>query len=201
MVSTDLSQKLGAVLLAAGGSSRLGQAKQLVQIDGESLVLRGARNLLELQPARVVVVTGAAAQAVGDQISSVPVQTVYNPDWSLGMGRSIAAGLAHMPSTIEGVLIMLCDQWRVEFSDLESLARLWLSDISRIATASWNVSDAFVYGPPAIFPRKYFRQLACLREDKGARSVIQQNRQQLQSILLENAAADLDLPADLQQLD
>ena len=201
MVSTDLSQKLGAVLLAAGGSSRLGQAKQLVQLDGESLVLRGARSLLELGPAKVIVVTGAASQAVSDQLSSVPVQLVHNPEWSMGMGRSIAAGLAHMPPTIEGVLIMLCDQWRVEYSDLNDLAKLWLSDISRIATASWNDSETRVYGPPAIFPRKYFRQLVCLKEDKGARSIIQQNKQQLLSILLENAAMDLDVPADLQQLD
>ena len=57
-------ESLGALLLAAGGSKRLGQPKQLLIIEGEPLVRRQARLLLELGPACAVVVTGAVEAEV-----------------------------------------------------------------------------------------------------------------------------------------
>ena len=58
MKRTDRQHKLGAVLLAAGGSSRMGRPKQLLRIEDEALVTRMAHRLIELEPASVMVVTG-----------------------------------------------------------------------------------------------------------------------------------------------
>lgn len=194
------SEKLGVVLLAAGGSRRLGQPKQLVQIDGESLVVRTARRLISLEPACLVVVTGASTAEVTDQLNSLPVQPVFNPDWKLGMGTSIALGLSQLPHEAEGVLIMLCDQWRVDSNDLKSLAERWKVDISRIIASRWIDSETPVYGPPAIFPRKLFHVLSELNGDRGARSIIGKHLDLVEFVALENAAADLDVPGDLQRI-
>jgi len=222
--SGTLGETLGVVLLAAGGSTRLGQPKQLIPIDGEALVARTARRLLCLQPAThgealvartarrllclepatLLVVTGCASVEVSDQLSSLPLQLVHNPDWRQGMGKgmgtSIAVGVNCLPAKVKGVLIMLCDQWRVDHADLKRLLEAWNTDISDIAVARWEKDKAFIFGPPAVFPRTLFHELESLSGDQGAKRVIEKYQDRSTFIMMENAAFDLDEPADLQQI-
>ncbi len=199
MTRPDSLQKLGAVLLAAGGSSRMGSPKQLLRIEDEALVTRMARRLVELEPASVMVVTGAASQAVKDQLSGLPVQIVHNPRWQDGMAGSLAAGVKNLPVEVDGVLIMLCDQWQVGVEDLRELVRTWNADISHIAAACWDEEGRQVIGPPAIFPRALFEELINLRGDRGARAVIGKHRENASLVVMKNARFDLDKPADLKE--
>lgn len=197
MTQAETPGKLGAVLLAAGGSSRLGQAKQLLRIDGETLVARMARRLIELGPGQVIVVTGAASQAVNNQLSGLPVQIVHNPRWEEGMASSLSSGVENLPPGIEGVLIVLCDQWQVDLPDLQALVQAWFSDISGICSASWITEKRHVIGPPAIFPRNLFHELICLKGDRGAWAVIEKYRERTSLITMDKARFDLDEPEDL----
>jgi len=192
--------KFAAILLAAGPSSRLGQAKQLVKIDGESLVRRAARLLLNMNPASFTVVTGFADTAVKQELSDLPVKLVRNDDWEQGMGSSIACGCQNCSEDVDGLLITLCDQWRLEERDLGRLISMWLSDISRIITASWYEDKTRIYGSPALFPRSYIRELISLKGSGGAKPIIDQNLANVQFVEMENAAYDLDRPEDLGQL-
>ena len=194
------SGKFAAILLAAGPSSRLGQAKQLVRVDGESLVRRAAHLLLSVDPVSLTVVTGFADDAVEQELSDLPVRFARNDDWEQGMGGSIACGIQNISEEVDGILITLCDQWRIEGSDLLSLISMWLTDISRITTALWLDDKASVYGPPALFPRCYIRELIRLTGNKGAKAVIDQNLANAQFVKMGNAAYDLDRPKDLEQL-
>ena len=195
---TDRQHKLGVVLLAAGGSSRMGRPKQLLRIEGEALVARMARRLINLEPACVMVVTGSASQAINDQLSGLPIQIVHNPRWEEGMAGSLAAGVKNLPAEIEGVLIMLCDQWQVALADLQELIQTWNADISRIAAASWRDEGQQVIGPPAIFPRTLFGELTTLKGDRGARAVIEKYRKHASFVAMKNARFDLNEPADLE---
>lgn len=197
---SEHGQRLGVLLLAAGGSSRLGQPKQLLQIDGESLVRRTARFLLSLQAEQVIVVTGCSSDPVSKELAGLPFCVRHNPDWRAGMGSSIALGAGEMPQEIDGLLILLCDQWRIEPIDLKEIIKFWKSDISRIAVSSWKDESTFCYGPPVIFPRKYIRELMILQGDQGARSLIARNKKNARFLELENAAFDVDVPADLEAL-
>ncbi len=191
--------KLGVVLLAAGGSSRMGRPKQLLRIEDEALVTRMARRLIELEPASVLVVTGSAAQAVNDQLSGLPVQVVHNLRWEAGMAGSLAVGVKKLPAEIDGVLIMLCDQWRVGREDLQELVQAWNADISQITAACWDDEGQQVIGPPAIFPRALFEELTSLKGDRGARAVIEKHRERASFVAMESAFFDLDEPADLER--
>jgi len=95
---------VAGVLLAAGGGSRLGQPKALVQIAGRTLADRGAALLRAGGAAPVVVVTGAADVPVPGAL------VVRNQDWSTGMGSSLATGLAALPPAAAAVVIALADQ-------------------------------------------------------------------------------------------
>jgi CTP:molybdopterin cytidylyltransferase MocA len=190
---------LAALLLAAGGSSRMGRPKQLIRIENEALVTRMARRLIDLKPRRVMVVTGSAWQAVNDQLSGLPLQIVHNPRWQDGMAGSLAAGVKNLPAEIDGVLIMLVDQWRVGLADLQELVQAWNADISHIAAACWHEEGRKVIGPPVIFPRALFKELTALKGDRGAKAVIEKHRDRASFVAMKNARFDLDEPQDLVQ--
>ncbi|MFC1688039.1 NTP transferase domain-containing protein [Pseudomonadota bacterium] len=200
MDSRPESGKFAAILLAAGSSSRLGQPKQMVEIDGESLVRRASRLLLNLNPVSVTVVTGYHSEDVMQELLDLPLRVVKNDDWEQGQGGSIARGTFDISEEPDGVLITMCDLWKIKKTDLTTLIKAWSSDISRINVSSWFEGESIIYGPPALFPRKYIRELKQLRGNHGARSIIAQNRSEVRFVEMENAAFDLDTPADLEQL-
>lgn len=191
---------LAAVLLAAGPSTRLGQPKQLVRVSGESLVRRTARLLLGLGPASLTVVTGHEAARIETELDGLELRRVYNRDWAQGMGSSINAGVRSLVGGADGVLVTVCDQWRVEQDDLLRLTACWSSDISRICVANWKEGDAFVSGPPVIFPRKLIPELKSMQEHRGARQLIDRYMDIVEYVEMENAAFDLDRPEDLARL-
>lgn len=199
---TDLrsNPSLGVVLLAAGPSTRLGRPKQLVRVGGECLVSRMARLALSLGPTFVTVVTGFEADRIEAELAELPVGIVYNRNWANGMGASINCGVRSMHSGADGVLIMVCDQWQLEESDMERLLSAWTSDISRIIVASWKEGSAYVSGPPVIFPRKLIPELKSMQENRGARQLIDRHMDIVEYVEMENAAHDLDRPEDLERL-
>lgn len=191
---------LGTVLLAAGPSSRLGQSKQLVRLNGETLVHRSARLLLDTGLEQVTVVCGCGAEEVRSELADLPVGTVYNREWALGMGGSINCGVRSMPQAVDGVLLMVCDQWRLVSADLTRLIDAWHTDISRIFVACWDDGEAFVSGPPVIFPRKLIPELKGMHPARGARQLIDRYIDIVEFVKMENAAVDLDRPEDLERL-
>lgn len=195
-IPPDTDTDLGAILLAAGGSRRLGQPKQLIRSRGETLVHRAARIVLEQNPAALIVVTGCESNAVERELEGLPVEMVRNSKWADGMGVSLACGMARVPDRIGGVLILLCDQWRIASSDLASLVTAWTSDISQIAVAQWAQS----HGPPVIMPKALFPELAALKGDRGAKAVLAKHRDMVNYVPMDSARFDLDDEADLETL-
>jgi molybdenum cofactor cytidylyltransferase len=195
---------LGAVLLAAGGSTRLGQPKQLLEIEGQVLVRRQAELLLEQDFACVVVVTGSVRHEVEQALQGLDLLFVHNENWEEGMGGSLARGIAAMPERVRGALLLLCDQWRISAADLLSLAQAWRKSPEKAVTAEWRAQRSawpaeVPSGPPVIFPRALFARLAKLQGDRGAQSVLKHYAGGTTQILMPNAAFDIDLPSDLPQ--
>lgn len=102
-----MSGNVAGVLLAAGSGSRIGQPKALVVVGGRTLAARGIALLRDGGADPVVVVTGAARLA---EEAGPGVLTVHNPDWASGMGSSLAAGLAAVPTGCAAAVVALADQ-------------------------------------------------------------------------------------------
>lgn len=187
------SAQLGAILLAAGSSKRLGQPKQFIEIESEPLIVVQAKTLLSLEPACVIVVTGSDRARVADSLAGLPVRLVHNPDWSNGMGSSLACGINAMPERVRAALVFLCDQWRVEASDLQRLVDVWTDEPTCAVVADYG--DAA--GPPAILPRSLFDQLSRLRGDTGAKRVLRRWNGTVNELPLPRAAPDIDTEDDL----
>jgi molybdenum cofactor cytidylyltransferase len=186
--------KAGAIVLAAGASLRLRQPKQLVLIEGESLVRRTARLALEAGCAPVAVVLGFEAERMAAELDGLAVQIVVNANWSSGMGCSLASGVAALRQAcpeMDALLLLVCDQLRLEATHLRDLLARHRSAAAAI-TASAYAGRA---GVPAVFGRRLFPELERIEGDRGARELIV--RHGAQTVAWPDGAYDLDMPEDL----
>lgn len=188
--------QLSILIPAAGVSKRLGQPKQLLRYRKKTLIQNAVETAYSITPREVIVVTGANAEAVKNTLQTVPVRWIHNPDWSTGMGGSIATGTVVICPESTGVMVLLCDQWRLRTSDLQNLAEKWQSDPKCIVCAE---ADGQLM-PPVIFPASCFGSLQALYGDRGARSVLEEHPELLVAVPLKNAAYDVDTPTQLSQL-
>jgi molybdenum cofactor cytidylyltransferase len=191
--------QVGIIILAAGGSTKLGHPKQLVQFEGQSLIRRSVEMALAVDAAAVIVILGSKASEIADEIGDLPAKKVINDDWSAGISSSLKAGLARLielhPS-IEAALIMLSDQPFISEQTVRSLLDAYHSSDKPIAAAEYNG----VVGVPAVFDRSVFDELMTLEGDAGARVVIRRDPGRVAAVPMPEAAFDIDTPDDLDRL-
>lgn len=184
------------LLLAAGGSRRLGEPKQLLRLDGESLVRRAARLGLATAPAQAIVVTGASGDAVWAELADLPMQRVHNAAWPEGMGASLARGLAAVHPRVAGALVLLCDQPALAAGHLLALRDRWRADPAGAAASAYDG----VLGVPALLPRAWFPALAGAGGDRGARDLLRRHADRVAAVPLHGLARDIDTLAQAQGL-
>ena len=199
MKETTEGRGVVAILLAAGNASRFGSAKQLVPIDGVSLVRRAAQAIVA-SGVELLVVTGAYAEEVADALSGIPARLIHNPQWQQGMGESIAhgarelLGLSALPSAC---LLCLADQPLIGTAQLQRLLRAATDQPQRIIASNHGKTPAGeILGPPCLFPAEFLGELAQLSGAKGARALLERHRQRLTTLAMPEAALDIDVPED-----
>jgi molybdenum cofactor cytidylyltransferase len=192
-------RNVGAIILAAGGSSRFGQAKQLLPFQGESLVRRAVRTAIEAGCACVSVVVGDARDRIETELRETPAVIVENPEWRRGLGTSIRCGLRHLLSSrpeLDAVVLLACDQPFVDASVITSLIAQRENSRKPIVACSY----AETLGIPALFDRACFESLLALPDDSGAKALIESRSADVAQIEFEKGAIDIDTPADFEQI-
>ena len=188
--------ELSILIPAAGASQRLGQAKQLVRYKTGTLIQNTVDTANSIAPREIIVVTGANAKGVKEAVKHPTVRWVHNSNWSTGMGGSIAIGAEMINPGSSAVMVLLCDQWRLEVSDLQVMAETWQSNPGRIICARADGRNM----PPVIFPGTFFDRLRTLKDDSGARNLLQEHPGLLIPVSLKNAPFDLDTQTQLNQI-
>jgi molybdenum cofactor cytidylyltransferase len=191
-----MNANLHVVILAAGGSARLGQPKQLVQLGGRPALHIVVTTAMAIAGPAVTVVVGAHARELTYLLSHTAASFVVNRHWEEGMGSSLRCGVNSLPGTCDAALILLGDQVAVTTDDLKRLVSAWKGSGETVAAATYSRH----VGVPAIFPRSCFPDLLELRGDQGARAVIERNQDRLVRVPMPNAAVDLDTPEQLAEL-
>jgi molybdenum cofactor cytidylyltransferase len=188
---------LYAVVLAAGGSTRFGSPKQLVRVGGRPLLHTAVTRASEVTGNALIVVLGAHAAQFAPLLKHSPGTVVVNHEWREGLGSSIRAGIARLPPTCNGVMLVLADQAAVTAEDLKRLAGSWRKQPLYIAAALYSGT----IGAPVIFPRSALRELAQLRGDVGARVLLRRNTDRVVRVPMPSATVDVDTPEDLLALE
>ncbi len=187
---------IGAVVLAAGGSSRLGEPKQLLQFRGETLVHRAVSAATDAKCAPIIVVVGDSGPAIWQELQGTSAVVVENADWARGLGTSIRAGVQQLSDSTEAAVILTCDQPLVDSAVIAELMQTQKETGKPIVASNY----ANTLGIPAIFDQSLFHALLDLPDDSGAKSIITGRREDVASIFFEDGAIDIDTPEDFRRL-
>ncbi|PCI72929.1 MAG: hypothetical protein COB38_02505 [Gammaproteobacteria bacterium] len=212
---TDVKKKIGIILIAGGNSSRLGHMKQMVKIEGKTFLQNSFEIAQQLSPFTITVL-GYNQEKLISQVDEN--KSIFNQDWPIGMGTSIALGVKHFiggtedknTPVLDGVMIIQCDQYRLTFDDYSNLIEVWRNSDKGIVASQYletssetcSKTDADInpnkvtVGAPAIFSKFYYDKLLQLKE-KGAKALLKQYSKDVEIVKLDDAAFDLDTNEDL----
>jgi molybdenum cofactor cytidylyltransferase len=191
------SKRIGAVILAAGGSSRFGQPKQLFR--GRSLVRRIIDAACEAGCSPVVVVTRSEDEKLHSESDRAGVVIVQNHQWSRGIGSSIRCGieaLTNCSRDIAASVLLVCDQPAVDARVIQSLIALRETTRKSIVASSY----ADTVGVPALFTRCIFEELLSLGDKAGAKSIVLRSRERVASLSFPEGQIDIDTWEDWEKL-
>jgi molybdenum cofactor cytidylyltransferase len=191
--------EIGAIILAAGSGSRIGRTKQLLKIDGESLVRRTAQSAVDAGLRPIIVVTGSESDAVASELNGLGVTAAFNPIWANGIGSSIRCGVSELlkaSAAVDAAVILLCDQPRLT---ADVLLRL-IAAFQKAGKAAAACEFAGTVGPPCCFGRSLFSELAKIPDRDGAKKVLMVDRIRLTKIAWAEGAIDIDTPSDWERV-
>jgi molybdenum cofactor cytidylyltransferase len=201
--SSDMSphsKGIGAVILAAGGSSRFGQPKQLIPFRGKSLIRRTVDAASQAGCSPVVVVIGSDDEKLRRELDHVGALTVQNAQWQRGIGSSIRCGIQGLTNgspDIEATVLLVCDQPAVDVHVIERLIALRETTGKSIVASSY----ADTLGVPALFNRSVFEELLSLGDKAGAKSIVLKSLERVASLPFPEGQFDIDTWEDWKKLD
>ena len=181
------------LLLAAGCSKRMGTPKQLLPWGDITLIEHQINTLLETGQ-DVVVVLGAYANEILPIIKKMPVTIYININWAEGMGGSIAYGTEMLSTKFHdtnGVLISLIDQPLVTLSHFLKMINSFQPSKKRIIVSE---SSTGWKGVPVLFDACYFDLLKTLKQEEGAKKIMQQESGNIKCVNADNLLRDIDTP-------
>ena len=189
---------LAAVILAAGGSSRMGQPKQLLKFRGTSLLRRAIDTALAVPTEQVIVVLGHAADQLLPECTATSATVVLNDQWMEGVSTSLRGGLAAVSSEARGVFIYPADMPLVTPEALRELAHR-----QQVSGRPAAVTDAGgVRGVPVFITRSLFPALMIQEGDVGGAQYLRGHPEAVEAVHFDDPdlVRDVDRPEDYARL-
>jgi len=199
------SPEIAIILLAAGASTRMGQPKQLLAWQGETLIRRMVKMALATE-CPTIVVLGANATFIHPEISDFDIKIVENEDWEKGMSTTMRVGLQALLKAqpdVQAVLFLLTDQPFVTTDYLEQLIEYFgKTETRNKQPATSIIASAYAgqLGVPALFGRAWFDELMQIEGDRGARALLMQHQEEVLAVPFPAGKFDLDTPEDFDNL-
>ena len=194
---------ISAVVLAAGASTRMGQAKAALPLGhtGETVVSRVVRTLLEGGAPEVIVVAGAHIDGVRAAMppDEPRARIVEHTGWERGQLSSLVAGLDAIDTPlVEAALVTLVDVPLVRASTVAAVIETWRRTRAPIV----RPANGDRHGHPVIFDRSVFADLRAADPNTGAKAVFTIHRDHIVNVEVSDAGAfeDIDTPADYSRL-
>ncbi|MEJ2510065.1 MAG: selenium cofactor biosynthesis protein YqeC [Anaerolineales bacterium] len=165
-----VNRRIAGIILAAGGSVRMGQPKQLLDWHGKAFVRAVAETALSSGLAQVIVVTGAYQNEVDEALEGLHVVLRHNPDWTEGQASSVRKAIESLSPAdqdVYGVIFFLVDQPQISVALVQSLLDTYHTSLSPIVAPLINDRR----GNPVLFDQMTFGELSQLTGDAGGRQV------------------------------
>lgn len=187
-----LRRRIGAVMMAAGTSTRFGGLKQTACVDGVPMAVRSARTLLATSIEVLIVVLGHAASAVRDCLSSYiddrRMIFVENERHKQGLSTSIACGVS-AAADIDGVLLALADMPHIDARTVTRLMAIFSQTPFDLVAPSYNGRR----GHPVILDARYVDRLQTLQGDVGAAPLLRRHAADLYAVPVDDEGVVRDI--------
>jgi molybdenum cofactor cytidylyltransferase len=189
--------KIGAIVLAAGMSSRMGSNKLVARVAGKPLIRHVVEAALSSEAAPVIVVTGNAAATVRNAISPLAPLFVENPDYSKGLSSSLKCGLKALPADCDGAVVLLGDMPGVSAALIDKLIASFDPGEDRAICVATRHGKR---GNPVLWARRFFPEMLAIEGDVGARQLIGQNAELVCEVEApdDGPLTDIDTPEALE---
>jgi molybdenum cofactor cytidylyltransferase len=187
------------LVLAAGGSRRLGQPKQLLPVEGHPLLGLVLAKVCASALDEVVLVLGAHADEILAAVDLGRARIVVNRDYAAGMSSSLRAGVGALGDQVERLVVILGDQPDISAVLIDELLELQTS--SGLSAAALSLEG--MLHPPVVLDRSLWDDLRQLQGDVGCRAVIRGRPEQvapLPHVGRRGHPTDIDTIDDYQQL-
>ena len=186
---SHFNPKVAAVVLAAGGSTRMGTPKQLLMVRGRPMVRRVSETVCAIGLEQVVVVVGAHRDAVMEALDGLAVTVVVNDDWFCGLSSSLRAGIGALRPEIQAALFVLADQPALTPELLSTLVDRYSATGAPIVAPVHKGKR----GNPVLFDRALFPELMAVEGDRGGRVLLLRHEQELEMVETNDPAVLMDV--------
>jgi molybdenum cofactor cytidylyltransferase len=196
--SIGATSRVLGVVLAAGGSSRMGRPKQLAELDGRPLLAHVLAAAAEAPLDRVVVALGGAADEVLDRVDLGRAEPLVVEGWAAGMGHVLASALDRAGGHWSAVVVLLGDQPLVPAGAVARVVEAWRAGAGPVVTATYGGRP----GHPKLFDRRLLPDLLRLTGDAGARDLVAAHPGWVHRVEAGDLGsdADIDVEADLERV-
>ena len=183
-----------AIILAAGGSVRMGTAKMLLPYRGMTIIEKVIENVMKAGIERITVVTGSGHEEITKVIRHLPVEQIYNDKWQTGMLSSVKCGFRSLPETCRAVILFLGDQPMIDAKTIEEVTFAYRKTGKGIIMPVYNKKR----GHPLLIDRKYSDEVNKLNPDEGLRMLAHKFPVDVLEVETDDPAIlkDIDTPED-----
>ena len=193
-----VSARIGAVILAAGMSSRMGETKQLIRLGENTLLEQVVEIVRSCRVDEIVLVLGHQAETIKKRVGIKNLKVVINESYQQGMGTSLRTGLAALSSGMNAALIVLADQPFVRAETLDRLIDQYEQSGAQIAIPIYKGFR----GNPVLLGRSVFPEVMALTGDIGCRAIFGNHVEGIVKVLVDDIGIllDLDTKGDVEKL-
>jgi molybdenum cofactor cytidylyltransferase len=185
------------VLLAAGTSSRMGQNKLFLRLDGSSVLRRAVRAAAQAGLDPLLVVLGHESERARAELEGLACTPVVNPDYARGMNTSLSAGISALPEGTAAAVVLLADMPFVDAAMIGQLVARWRGGRAPLVISTYDG----IVAPPILYDRALFAELRALDAESCGKRVVKQHRSEAVEVAWPaSALADLDDPADVDRV-
>jgi molybdenum cofactor cytidylyltransferase len=186
---------LVTLILAAGSSSRMGSIKQLLSINGKTLLQHTLDLSTKIKSKKTLCVLGAHAEEIMQKVDGKNIEFIINKNHKLGLSTSIISGIEYLQKEkilFDGLFILLADQPAIKEDYYDEMMRLFSEKRTKIIASNYGNT----LGVPAIFPAVFTDDLLQIKGDKGAKEFLQKNKKSTLSPQTSVNLLDIDTPND-----
>jgi molybdenum cofactor cytidylyltransferase len=184
--------KVGAIILAAGMSKRMGQPKLLMTLRGKPLFRYPLEQAIRNQLNPICLIGGQHMEAFQMEAAELQdVEFTYNPHYEKGMSSSLKEGIKNIKGRSDAAFIFLADQPFVPDMVIQSMLEQLHTDI-RVVRPQYQG----IFGHPILIDKSLYDEFLLIEGDQGGKEIIKKYKCETRILTFEDSIWGMDIDSE-----